>query len=68
VPAKTPKDMVARLDQAMGKALAMPELKAKLNKLLIEVSYLPSGPFTPLQADELKQWAPVVRDSGFKPE
>lgn len=68
VPARTPKDMVARLDQAMGKALAMPELKAKLNKLLIEVSYLPSGPFTQLQADELKQWAPVVRDSGFKPE
>ena len=68
VPAKTPKDMVAKLDKAMGTALASPELTAKLNKLLIEVSYLPSAPFSQLQAAELKQWAPVVRDSGFKPE
>ena len=68
VPAATPKTTVARLDQAIGQALANPELKAKLNKLVIDVAYLPSGPFAQLQAAELQQWAPVVRDSGFKPE
>lgn len=68
VPAKTPKDTVARLDQALGRVLADPEIKAKLNKLVIEVAYLPSAPFAQLQAAELQQWAPVVRDSGFKPD
>lgn len=68
VHAKTPRDTVARLDQAIAKVLADPELKAKLNKMVIEPSYLPSADFTRLQAAELRQWAPVVRDSGFKPE
>jgi tripartite-type tricarboxylate transporter receptor subunit TctC len=68
VPAKTPGDVVARLDQAFGRVLADPQLKAKLNNIVIDVSYLPSAEFTKLQAAELQQWAPVVRDSGFKPE
>lgn len=68
VPSKTPKATVTRIDQAIGRVLADPELKAKLNKLVIDVSYLPSDQFTRAQAAELVQWAPVVRDSGFKPE
>lgn len=68
VPAKTPKEVVASLDQAIGNVLSDPQLKAKLNKLVIEVSYLPSSQFSRLQSAELQQWAPVVRDSGFKPE
>jgi tripartite-type tricarboxylate transporter receptor subunit TctC len=68
VPSKTPKSVVATLDSAFGKVLADPQLKARMNKLVIDVTYLPSDKFTQLQAAELKQWAPVVRDSGFKPE
>lgn len=68
VPAGTPPAMVARLDDAFGKALADPALKAKLNKLVIEVSYLHNNDFRKLQAAELQAWAPVVRDSGFKPD
>lgn len=68
VPAKTPKETVAKLDQAIGRVLASPELKARLNKFVIDVSYLPSPQFTQLQAAELKQWEPIVRESGFKPE
>jgi len=67
-PAKTPKETVARIDRAIGHALADPQMKAKLNKIVLEPSYLASAEFTRLQADELKQWAPVVRDSGFTPE
>jgi tripartite-type tricarboxylate transporter receptor subunit TctC len=59
---------VARIDRAIGHALADPQMKAKLNKIVLEPSYLPSAEFARLQADELKQWAPVVRDSGFTPE
>lgn len=68
VPSKTPKEVVNRLDSAIARVLADPEIKARLNKLVIDVSYLPSAEFTRLQAEELKQWAPVVRDSGFKPD
>lgn len=68
VPAKTPADVVARLDQAIARVLADPQLKAKMQKLVIEPAYLGSEQFTKLQAAELQQWMPVVRDSGFRPE
>lgn len=68
VPSKTPKETVARIDQAIGRVLADAQLKAKLNKMVIETSYMPSVEFARLQAAELQQWAPVVRESGFKPE
>lgn len=68
VPSKTPKDVVARIDQAIGKAMADTGLKARLNKLMMEPSYLPSAEFMQLQVRELQQWEPVVRESGFKPD
>jgi len=68
VPAGTPPAVVVRLDDAIGKVLADPAFKARLNKLVIEVSYLRSNEFRKLQAAELQAWAPVVRQSGFKPE
>lgn len=68
VPAKTPKEMVSKLDMAFAKILSDASLKAKLNKMVIEVSYLQSSEFTALQKNELQQWAPVVKESGFKPE
>jgi tripartite-type tricarboxylate transporter receptor subunit TctC len=68
VPAKTPKEVVARLDQSIGKILAMPQMEEKLNRMVIDVSYLPSSEFSKLQSQELRQWEPTVRESGFKPE
>ena len=68
LPAKTPAAVVHQLDQAMAKAIANPEVKEKLNKLVLQTAYLNSADFTKLQAAELQQWAPVVRDSGFKPD
>ena len=68
VPAGTPATTVARLDQAFAKTLADPAFAAKLNALVIEPAYLPSEAFTRLQQEELRQWAPVVRESGFSPE
>lgn len=68
VPAGTPRATVARLDQAFAKTLADAAFAAKLNALVIEPAYLSSDAFTRLQQDELRQWAPVVRDSGFSPE
>lgn len=68
VPSKTPREVVNRIDQAIGRALADEGLKARLNKMTMEPSYLPSAEFNQLQARELQQWAPVVQESGFKPD
>jgi len=68
LPAKTPAAVVTQIDHAMAKAIANPEVKEKLNKLVLQTAYLNSADFTKLQAAELQQWAPVVRDSGFKPD
>ncbi|MBO1114041.1 Bug family tripartite tricarboxylate transporter substrate binding protein [Bordetella petrii] len=67
-PAGTPQETVRRLDEAIGKALSDPPFVDRLNKLVIESAYLPSAEFTRLQEAELRQWAPVIRDSGFNPE
>lgn len=68
MPAKTPKDIVNRVDRAFAQALASQELNGRLTKMVIESAYMPSTDFTRLQVQELQQWAPVVRESGFKPE
>jgi tripartite-type tricarboxylate transporter receptor subunit TctC len=68
LPAKTPAAVVAQIDQALAKVMADPEVQAKLAKLVLQPAYLKSSDFTRLQAAELAQWAPVVRDSGFKPD
>ncbi|WP_399682455.1 Bug family tripartite tricarboxylate transporter substrate binding protein [Xenophilus sp.] len=68
LPAGTPGPVVARLDQAIANALASQEVKDRLNKMVLQTAYLGSRDFTRLQAAELQQWAPVVKDSGFKPD
>jgi len=67
VPAGTPAATVEKMDRAIGEILADPGMRDRLNRMMLEVNYLPSDEFTRLQAEELKQWAPVVKASGFKP-
>lgn len=68
VPARTPKETVARIDAAIAKVIHEEDFKAKLNKLMLEPSYLSSQEFTKLQVAELQQWEPVVKASGFTPD
>ncbi|WP_184605415.1 Bug family tripartite tricarboxylate transporter substrate binding protein [Variovorax atrisoli] len=68
VPARTPKETVARIDAAIAKVIQEKDFKARLNKLMLEPSYLPSQEFTKLQVAELQQWEPVVKASGFTPD
>ncbi|MCK9512733.1 MAG: tripartite tricarboxylate transporter substrate-binding protein [Pigmentiphaga sp.] len=67
VPAGTPPATVDKLDRAIGEILSDPAMRDRLNRMLLEVNYLPSDEFSRLQAAELEQWAPVVKASGFKP-
>jgi tripartite-type tricarboxylate transporter receptor subunit TctC len=65
-PAGTPRDVVAKLNDAVGKALAQPEVKAKFEA----AGGLAVGS-TPEQlggriADEFASWAAVVKEAGIK--
>ena len=67
-PAGTPKDAVARLNDAVVKVLQMPEVKAKF-----ELSGAATAPTTPEQfaariAEESAGWAKVVKDANIKVE
>jgi tripartite-type tricarboxylate transporter receptor subunit TctC len=67
VPAATDPAVVSQLDKALGITMADAEFVKKLNHLVIQPAYLSSPDFKKLQDEELKSWAPTIRDSGFKP-
>ncbi len=67
-PAGTPKDVVARLNDAIVKVLQLPDVKAKF-----ELSGAATVPTTPEQfaariAEESVAWAKVVKDANIKAE
>ena len=70
-PKGTPKDVVARLNQALVTALSDDKVKVRLTELAVE---LPSGAETTPEAlgNQLKasidKWVPAVRAAGVKPE
>ena len=67
-PAGTPRPIIERLNAELGKLLAAPDVRQRLQ----ELAALPE-PGTPAQmrafiAQELKRWGEVVKQSGAKPE
>jgi tripartite-type tricarboxylate transporter receptor subunit TctC len=67
-PAKTPKDIVAKLHAAAVKALNSPEVRDRLTKLGAEPVGNTPADFGKMLASEQKVWAKVVKDSGAKVE
>jgi tripartite-type tricarboxylate transporter receptor subunit TctC len=67
-PAKTPPEIVDRLNKEINAGLADPKLKARLAELGGTV--LPGSPadFAKLIAAETEKWARVVKFSGAKPD
>lgn len=63
-PAGTPKDVLATLHAALGKAMATPALKQQLVALGIEPMFSTPEEFTALMRAELPKWAEIVRRSG----
>ena len=68
VPAGTPQRTIDVLEAALKKISADKNYIAQAQKLVLEPSFLGGAEFRQLQADELAQWAPIIRESGFKPE
>lgn len=63
-PAGTPKDLLAILHAALGRAMADPVLKQQLNSLGIEPVFGTPEEFGALIRAELPKWAAIVKKSG----
>ena len=68
VPAKTPPAIVAKLQAAFAKVLAMPEVRQKLLAQGAEATSSTSAEFDRLIRDELAKWDYVIREAKIKPE
>jgi tripartite-type tricarboxylate transporter receptor subunit TctC len=63
-PAGTPKDVLATLHAALGRAMATPALKQQLIALGIEPTFGSQEEFSSLIRAELPKWAELVKKSG----
>ena len=59
-PAKTPRDVMARLNQAVAQALASPDLKAKLVELNVDAQASTPEALSNLLASETRRWSSVI--------
>lgn len=67
-PAKVSKDIVARLNTVIAKALSTPEMKDQLFKQGIEADSRSPGEFAMLVKSEVDKMARIIKASGAKPE
>ena len=67
-PAKTPREVIAKLHQAALKALHSPEVRERFARLGAEAVGNTPEEFARLLAQDQKTWAKVVKDSGVKAE
>jgi tripartite-type tricarboxylate transporter receptor subunit TctC len=63
-PRGLPADVDALLQQAMGKALAAPELKASLVAAGVELASATPGQLAQLLQDDISRWAAIVKRTG----
>jgi len=68
-PARTPKAEIERMQAALGKVLAMPEVQHTLmQNATLQPDFRPAAELGRLQRNELAYWGPVIKASGFTPE
>jgi len=65
-PAKTPKEIVARLNQEMAAAVAEPEARQKLDTLGFEVQQATPDELAAFLKSEIPKWAAIIKTAGIK--
>jgi tripartite-type tricarboxylate transporter receptor subunit TctC len=68
-PAKTPAAELERMQLALRKVLATPEVKEFMTtRLAVVPHFMPAAEMAQRQREELAAWEPIIKASGFKPE
>ncbi|MCX7960552.1 MAG: tripartite tricarboxylate transporter substrate binding protein [Burkholderiales bacterium] len=67
-PAGTPADTVGRLNDAVAKALALPDVQERFRNFGVIAKASTPRQLADLIADEIPRWTRIVREAGIKPE
>jgi tripartite-type tricarboxylate transporter receptor subunit TctC len=67
-PANTPADIIVKLNEAVGVALAEPAMQAHFDALGAEAMPMAPAVFGKFVAAETEKWAKVIKAAGIKPE
>ncbi|HVF65994.1 MAG TPA: tripartite tricarboxylate transporter substrate binding protein [Casimicrobiaceae bacterium] len=67
-PAKTPRDVVAKLNEAIVKALRSPDVRERMNQIGFDVVAGTPDEFGKFMQDEVTRWTQVVNRGGIKAE
>jgi tripartite-type tricarboxylate transporter receptor subunit TctC len=67
-PAKTPREVVGRLNDAMVKALRSPDVSERMNQIGFDVVASSPDEFGKFMREEVSRWTRVVQKGGIKPD
>lgn len=68
-PAKTPKAQIDRMQNALAKVLAMPDVRENIIKTAgVSPDFRSAADMDRVLRSELEFWGPVIKASGYKPE
>ena len=67
-PVRTPRDVVAKLNEAVVKALRSPDVRERMNQIGFDVVAGTPEEFGKFMQDEVARWTQVVTRGGIKPE
>ena len=67
-PAKTPRETVAKLNDAMVKALRSPDVAERMNQIGFDVVASSPDEFGRFMREEVARWTRVVQKGGIKPD
>jgi len=67
-PAGTPAPVIERMNQALARVLAMPDVKERLTQMGLTVGYQPQAPFANRVRTYTQTWDRIIKSSGFQPK
>jgi tripartite-type tricarboxylate transporter receptor subunit TctC len=65
-PVGTPQPMIDRLNTALAKVIAIPEVNSQLTAMGLTVGYMPQSQFAGSVRSYTKTWAQIIKASGFQ--
>jgi tripartite-type tricarboxylate transporter receptor subunit TctC len=64
--AGVPRDILERLQAELSRAIALPDVQAKLAELGLTPRFLAGADYTRFIAEEIRRWEPVIKSVGLK--